>query len=60
MREFENEEVRKIGKQIELWRSFSNSLTLAELIRKVIDDRCLIAINSIHPNGRQNPCWPNE
>ncbi|MBN2060275.1 MAG: UvrD-helicase domain-containing protein [Deltaproteobacteria bacterium] len=50
---FKNMGIRKIGEQIQSWRRLSNSLTVAELIRKVIQDRYLVAVNSIHPNSKQ-------
>jgi len=41
------------GRQLMAWRFFSSRLTVAELIRLIIKDRGLIAINSVRPDGRQ-------
>ena len=41
------------GRQLRTWRILSNRLTIAELIRMVIKDRGLTAINSVRPDGRQ-------
>jgi ATP-dependent helicase/nuclease subunit A len=49
----ENSHVNQIGKQIRSWRLQSNSMTLTELIRKIISDRQLTAIHSTHVNGLQ-------
>jgi len=49
----ENLQVRSVGRQIESWRLLSDRLTLAELIRRVISDRRLTAVYSVHPNGMQ-------
>ncbi len=48
-----NPHMRKIGEQIQSWRILSNRLTVSELIRKVIMDRFLTAVYSVHPNGVQ-------
>ena len=45
--------VVRIGEQLKTWRFLSNRLTIAELIRTIIRDRGLVAINSSHPDGRQ-------
>lgn len=45
--------IRTVGAQIQSWRKLLNTLTLSEFIRRVISDRSLIAIHSIHPNGIQ-------
>jgi ATP-dependent exoDNAse (exonuclease V) beta subunit len=39
--------------QIRSWQLLSSRLTLAELIRRIIAERHLTAIYSVHPNGRQ-------
>lgn len=45
--------VTQAGRQLKTWRFFSNRLTIAELIRTIIRDRGLTAINSLLPDGRQ-------
>lgn len=48
-----NSYIRKIGDQIQSWRFLSSRLTIAGLIRKIVDGRSLTAIHSVHPNGIQ-------
>jgi ATP-dependent helicase/nuclease subunit A len=48
-----NRRARAFVRQIQSWRLLSSRLTLAELIRRIIADRHMTAIYSVHPNGRQ-------
>ena len=49
----ENFYIREAGRQIHSWRFLTDRLTVTELIRKIIHDRSLTAIHSVHPNGPQ-------
>ncbi|MFC1820609.1 UvrD-helicase domain-containing protein, partial [Thermodesulfobacteriota bacterium] len=49
----ENQYVRQAGRQIKSWRFLTDRLPIAELIRKIIYERSLMAIYSVHPNGMQ-------
>jgi ATP-dependent helicase/nuclease subunit A len=51
--ESDNAYIKQAGETLRTWRFLSNRLTMAELIRTIIQDRALTAIYSLHPNGRQ-------
>jgi len=45
--------IHSLGEQIMTWRTLVDRLTPSELIRRIMLDRGLKAILSVHPNGRQ-------
>ena len=45
--------MKEVTRQIREWRILSSRLTIAELIRKIIDDRSVTAIHSVDPGGPQ-------
>ena len=49
----ENAYIRSLGGQFMTWRTLVDRLTPSELIRRIVLDRGLTAILSVHPNGRQ-------
>ncbi|MBN1625509.1 MAG: UvrD-helicase domain-containing protein [Deltaproteobacteria bacterium] len=49
----ENAYINQAGEQLKAWRFLSCRLTIAELIRTIVRDRGLTAINSLHPDGRR-------